>query len=338
MPTDTFTNRDYWKAIVLYGLNNATYKIALAKTLLELAQRDSTHIGWNVLSEEFLRQYKDRLDQESAMPQQINPTRLTVMERIIMRMNNGSLTETEAIEEVGRDAFNDVIPRFHNISRDSEFAKARFYEFHQGQEIIIKDSVFDILEDRPEELFEEIDARWGLLEGAFSINRDHFDLENDIRSIYLQKGHERKDITKNIPFLNGYQNNTCFYCSEQMDSDDIHVDHVLPRQVVSHDEIWNLVLSHSFCNLQKSDYLVGPEYIEKLIARNENIMGSNHPWKKKIQEQLGDNPAARRKTLEGHYDNVRNVLGRNYWRGSEHYSAESDPFYRSLVTRLNNNR
>ena len=33
MPVDSYSNRDYWKAIILYGLNNATYKIALGKTL-----------------------------------------------------------------------------------------------------------------------------------------------------------------------------------------------------------------------------------------------------------------------------------------------------------------
>lgn len=31
-----FTGKDYWKALVLYGLNQATYKIALGKTLLDL--------------------------------------------------------------------------------------------------------------------------------------------------------------------------------------------------------------------------------------------------------------------------------------------------------------
>lgn len=330
-----FTNKDYWKAIVLYGLNNATYKIALAKTLLELAREGNANVDWGVLSDEFFRQYKARLDR-AMMPQQTNPSRLTVMERIVMNVNNGSLSFDGAVDEVGRDAFNDVIPRFHNIYRDKEFAKDRFYEYQLGQGIIIKDSVFEILQDRPNELYEEIDARWGLLEGAFVINRDKFNLENDIRSIYLDNGYKRRDITKNIPFLNGYQSNICFYCSEVMDQDDIHVDHVLPRQVLHHDEIWNLVLSHSICNQQKSDHLVGPAYIEKLIARNENIMGSNHPWKKKIQEQLGATPAARRKALEFHYDNVKQVLGGNYWRGVEYYSADNDPFYRALVTRLNN--
>ena len=333
--TDTFTNRDYWKGIVLYGFNVATYKIALAKTLLELAETGISHVGWNALSEEFLKQYKDRLDKE-AMPQLTNPNRLTVMERIVMKINNGSITMTDAVDKVGREAFDDVIPRFHSIGQDKDIVKGKFYEFSEGKQIIIKDSVFDILQDRPKELFDEIDARWGLLEAAFLINRDHFDLANDIRDIYLQKGHERKDITKNIPFLNGYQDNICFYCSEPMDADDIHVDHVLPRQVINHDEAWNLVLSHSFCNLQKSDYLIGPAYIEKLIARNENIMGSNHPWKKNIKDKLGDTKATRRQNLENHYANVRKVLGSNYWRGSERWSAKLDPFFRSLVTRLNN--
>ena len=147
MASDHYSNRDYWKAIILYGPNNATYKIALGKTLLELAGRDVTHVAWNVLSEEFLRQYKNRLD-NAVMPQQTNPSRQTVMERIINQLNNGQLSWNGTIEKVGTDAFNDVIPRFHNIVRDGEFAKDKFYEFQANNQIIIKDSVFDILQDQ----------------------------------------------------------------------------------------------------------------------------------------------------------------------------------------------
>ena len=39
----------------------------------------------------------------------------------------------------------------------------------------------------------------------------------------------------------------------------------------------DLVLSHRLCNLHKSDSLVGKHYLQKLLARNENIIGSNHP-------------------------------------------------------------
>ena len=45
MVADNYSNRDYWRAIILYGLNNATYKVALGKTLLDLAQRGTSASG-----------------------------------------------------------------------------------------------------------------------------------------------------------------------------------------------------------------------------------------------------------------------------------------------------
>jgi hypothetical protein len=113
------------------------------------------------------------------------------------------------------------------------------------------------------------------------------------------------------------------------------VDHVLPRQVINHDEVWNLVLAHSHCNSLKSDLLIGTHFIEKLIKRNENIMGSNHPWRGKIQAQLGNTPAKRSSSLLRHYENVKTVRGSSFWGGVPTYNPETDPFYRKLITKLN---
>ncbi len=146
---------------------------------------------------------------------------------------------------------------------------------------------------------------------------------------------ERRQLTTNIPFLSGYQGNVCFYCGESL-SNDIHVDHVLPRQVVQHDDIWNLVLAHKDCNLLKSDKLVGPHFIAKLIARNENIMGSNHPWKQHLVASLGTTKSKRASSLKQHYENVKLVLGSYYWGGTSYYNPETDPFYKRLITVLNN--
>lgn len=121
-----------------------------------------------------------------------------------------------------------------------------------------------------------------------------------------------------------------------MAPDDIHVDHVLPRQVVHHDEVWNLVLAHSLCNSLKSDRVVGEHFMRKLIARNENIMGSNHPWNARIASSLGGNSQARSRSLMKHYELVKLILRNNYWGGSASYNPESDPFYGRLITVLNN--
>ena len=67
-----FNDEDYWRSIIIYGLNQATYKIALGKTLVSLSERNINHVPWDVLSLEFLEQYQKRLNVEEPMPQQAN--------------------------------------------------------------------------------------------------------------------------------------------------------------------------------------------------------------------------------------------------------------------------
>jgi 5-methylcytosine-specific restriction endonuclease McrA len=150
-----------------------------------------------------------------------------------------------------------------------------------------------------------------LLEGAFLIATGEQRLANEVRTIYLNGAYKRTTLAGNIPFLQGYQGNTCLYCGLELRAEYIDVDHVLPRQVLQHDEIWNLVLAHQACNIRKLDRLVGAHFMQKLVGRNENIMGSNHPWKKRIADMLGSSLGARAKKLNWHYDNVKVVLGTN---------------------------
>lgn len=330
-----FSTIDYWKAIILYGLNQATYKIALGKTLLQLAENGKENVEWNKLSKYFLDNYLERLASKYR-PQQSNPNRLTVMERIVTGINKGIYSYEEAIELVGKNAFNDVIPRFQTIGTDTEIAANKFYHFDHGKSLHIHDTVFALNQNSRTELDAELQARWSLLEGAFTISQENYELTNDLREIYLVNGNGRSNLTSNIPFLTGYQGNVCFYCGEPISNENIHVDHVLPFQVLHHDEIWNLVLCHDICNLHKSDALVSRHYIEKLITRNENIMGSNHPWKKKIALQLGANPIMRARNTWYHWENVRTILNGRYWENSPAYNRETDPFFKKLLTVLNN--
>lgn len=329
-----FTDSDYWKAITLFGLNAATYKPALAKTILKSASEGLTSIDWEDLADRFLKEYEIRLS-DSLMPQQNRPGRISKLEKTISKLKINSISRTDAVSLVATVGFEDVVPRFHTIGRDKKFAENYFYEFDYGRSLRLKDSILQLASSEFDELISEVDARWSLLEGAFEIAHSQIDLTlaNDIRETYLKGGYERKPLTSNIPFLSGYQGNVCFYCGEELT--DIDVDHVLPRQVINHDEIWNLVLAHRHCNQLKSDYLVGPHFIEKLIRRNENIMGSNHPWKAKIRSALGEHPSDRAGSLKLHYDKVKAVMGQAYWSGDKGYNPAIDPFYKRLITQLN---
>ncbi len=334
MTTDHFDDKDFWKGIILFGLNAATYKMALANVLLDFAQEGKSTVEWYELSQAFLAHYQRRLSQHT-MPQQGNPTRLTVMERVVKQLESGAIDFTAAVEMVGQKGLDNVIRRFQTIGTNNQIVKDRFYAYDFGKRLTLKDSLLVFSKDDHHELREEVTARWGLLEGAFSLTTGDFLLANDVRETYLQRGYNRTPLTNNIPFLSGYQGNACFYCGEALE-DGVHVDHVLPRQVIQHDEIWNLVLAHDHCNLLKSDKLVGPHFIQKLIARNENIMGSNHPWKHRIAQALGQTKKARSVALQRHYDNVKTVLGNHWFGGDASYNPASDPFYRRLITVLNN--
>ncbi|NTW70684.1 MAG: HNH endonuclease [Eubacteriaceae bacterium] len=327
--SNKFNIDDYWRAIILYGLNTATYKIALAKCLHNFTLKGKDTVSMHELATEFFNAYKVRLTNN--MPQLDNPARQTKMEYIINLYNLGKVSEAAAIEYVKNNAFSDVIPRFHTVNNDK--LPIEFYE-HSQSGLILHDNVFLLFEGQSSEiLIQEVESRWDLLEAAFQLKRVDEKLVNDIRKIYLSDGYSRKNITGLIPVLNGYQKGICFYCGESMDGHDIHVDHVIPRQVIYHDEIWNLVLAHGFCNEQKSDALPSEKYIKKLIERNEHFIASNHPIKNQLIKTMGQNVVTRRKFVQKVYEDVKLVIPYT-WEGIKGYNPDTDEFYKSFVRSL----
>ena len=311
-----FNNKDFWRAIILYGLNTATYKMALGQSLINFINANKTIVTIHELAEDFFEQYRERL--KNGMPQLNLPNRLTVMERVIKNYDLGRISRAEAIDKVAKEAFNDVIPRFHKL--DDKPIPIKFYEFNDNK-LTITDNVFEIFSDNKNDVLKsELSSRWALLEAAFLMKKENNELINDIRNFYLQKGYERTDITGTRPVLNGYQEGVCFYCGEIMLEDDIHVDHVIPRQLLNHDDIWNLVLAHDFCNVQKSDALPNRSYIEKLIQRNEYFIVSNHPIKNKLLQQLGFSPKERRGYVLKAYEDATVVI-RCTWDGIRGYNC-----------------
>lgn len=330
-----FSNEDYFKAIVHYGLNQSTYKIGLAKTLLYFAKLGQHDVHWSDLSKQFYWEYKNRIDFSDPIPQQMNPARRTVVEQILLQDNDRQISQEQAIEEIGKNAFNDVLPRFHHLNKLD--IQGKFYTFEEGKKLTLTDDFLGVTENKEEELIDEVGARWSLLEGSCCANHstENYVLANEILTTYYKKGYKRRSIVHNIPLLNPFQGNRCFYCTEKLVKGNIEVDHLLPRSVVQHDEIWNLVLSHVYCNKSKDDKVVGQHFIEKLFKRNENIIGGRFTKKQELINKTGNTPKIRRNFINHEYENVKIVKGEDYWRDIN-YNPETDVFYRKLITVMNN--
>ena len=319
-----------WRAIVLYGQNTATYKIALGRCLERFAGEGRTHVRLPELAEAFLDLYAERL--QAGKPQLLTPGRLTVMERVVALHRHGTIDRDEAVALVGRDAFADVVPRFHTVH--DRPVPVPFYERAPDGGLVLTDAAFAVFAGPDAaQLGAELGARWDLLKAAFALKRAPGSLANDARAIYLARGYERTSVTRLRPVLHGYQQGRCFYCGEPILAGDGPVDHVVPRQFLMHDDVWNLVLAHGFCNEQKSDRLPGLDFIGQLVARNEHLIASNHPLRQQVVDRLGATADQRRRAVVRAHEDARLAIPHE-WDGLPGYRPATSEFYRSIVRSL----
>lgn len=307
-----------FRAIILFGDNSATYKFALGTSLLELGQKKEEFIKMGDLAEVFSRHLCNHIEQSPKQWARSNTVKYgTLCERFIRK----EISKDELVAYTEKNAFKDVIDRFHTVDR-KQLDKAFYIDertVHGG--IRLTDSLFDLIENNNGEgLLLEVDARWRLVETAWEMRVANTALmvnyDKELESLFIQPSKERrKSITSCRNALNGYQRGQCFYCYGSIslrskETNVCHVDHFLPyaRRVVSLGErvnqVWNLVLSCSDCNLEKGAQTPDKSLLKDLHRRNEWLIGSHHPLRDTIIDQTGMTEPLRRKHLEREFNQV----------------------------------
>jgi len=326
------TDKDYWRFLILYGKNQSTYKMALGNSLIKYSKTNSDKkIQLDELAEDFFNTYQTRL--KNGKPQMLTQGRKTTVEQVLDEVSVGKITTEKALDNIKTNALkNMVLQKFHTLNK-KKIARP-FYTLSDDQKYLhLNDNLLNLFSDNQnKELGEELDSRWSLLEHGFSDARKGESLEVDEALEYVRNKEQRTNLTRLIPVLQGYQQNTCFYCGQELYSP-IHVDHVIPYQAIKHNEIWNLVLSHEFCNEDKSDNLPPKQFIESLIARNEFVLRSDLPLKEELKKVLGKTYLERRDKVEKQYDFAKRKIVR-IWRGNEKFDPQRIESYKKLVNAL----
>lgn len=81
-----------------------------------------------------------------------------------------------------------------------------------------------------------------------------------------------------------------FYTGEELDNDDISVDHVIPWSFMYSDDIWNLVLTSRSHNSSKNNSIPSAQTIEKLKERNNKIKNVvSDSFRLELEESLKNN-------------------------------------------------
>jgi hypothetical protein len=167
---------------------------------------------------------------------------------------------------VAREAFDDVIPRFH-IVHGAPIAPAIFTftgrEGKAGDTIKLTTGGRQFLIDYKKLVDYVAVSGWVRFTEAFtSAPRLH----DKIDGTNLRRG----AVSQWRGSLTTIQGGKCFY-DESHDMASPEVDHVLPWSFVLEDRTWNLVLACRKCNNEKRDRLADVVALERLCVRNEQI-------------------------------------------------------------------
>lgn len=307
------TGENCMRGVVLFGRNVASYKFALAKTILEFASTGSEVITLDELAVPFSRHICEHLAHSPRQSTSRSSTFLSTCKRYL----ENEITESELHAATAKLGFVNVIDAFHVVGR-SEIPLRFFVDERETSTkgIRLTDSLLSLSPESAAQAAVEAEARWRLVETAWELGLNSSLVEYEPATELLLPSTRRRPITSARDSLNGYQKGRCFYCyrpigttAEAADLGD--VDHLFPhvlqrRHLVSNlDQVWNLVLSCFECNRGKGgkfDSIPDKSYVARLQRRNEYLISSHHPLRETLIHQCGSNAQSRYLFLKSMFD------------------------------------
>ena len=329
----TPTRESCWRAIVMMWRNVATYKFALAATLIELSSKRADFLSLEDIAAPFSKKLCDHLLHSG---KQITSSRSSFLDSC-RKANEGAISNDELIESTVRLGFVNVIDAFHIVNEDD--TPVRFFNAARKTRggITLTDEFFNLVGGGQfGNLPQEVEARWNLVETSWELNMaaNHLDIEYDLDGGQIfapRRDTSRVDVTSCKDALYGYQKGRCFYCfkdiSIESGYDDLaHVDHFLLRllkecrEIWNLDGVWNLILACQNCNNKKSARVPLAKYLTRLNARNDYLISSHHPLRETLIRQTGSTSPDRRSYLNKSYQTAVDMLIHT-WGPSEEFGT-----------------
>jgi len=316
---------DYWRGIILFGRNVASYKFALAKTLLELQPEGSELVKIGELAPIFAKHLSVHLSQYDKQSTSSSSKLLDG----IRGFNAGTVTDDQLNELTVRFGFLNVIDAFHVVGQ-GELSKRFFIDERKSNGgIRVTDEFSELLRTTQSvNLPEEVESRWNLVEAAWQLgisrNLVAVGYDEAAQMLFTQDNTlRRRAITSCRGALSGYQKGKCFYCFRDVC---VHnsgaenfpdVDHFLPHILKQFgfgsivDGVWNLVLACKSCNRGSGGKFASIptlKLLERLHRRNEFFISSHHPLRETILLQTGIAKNQRIQFLKDTYQQSQKVL------------------------------
>lgn len=261
-----------------------SYKFCLIKSILDNIFNCSAFIlSFNQLNKTFLKIYWNLICKYD-LPQMSEKNRISDVEKIIFEIkkeyNLDYNCDYDFIEYKIKsrywDEAKDIFPKYVIGALYSDL-KGKIYGFDKTKKIIyFSQKTFDFLINN-KCLLEKVNYYSWIVWMETILNRNDVEIGN--LSLKLDLSSKRQSLNEFKKKLFFHEKETCFYCGKKIIKSSCHVDHFIPWSFVKNDNIWNLVLSCSECNLKKNNKIPNYKYLIKLIERNNKLFGDKYAAK-----------------------------------------------------------
>ena len=320
-----------FKAVNLYGKTASTYKMALAHLLQRYATGNFEKVPMDDVASDFLRFYLPHVRPQEGKPrtrQLKMPGKVSSVEKAVLALDSGKYTESQTIQYVKDNcllADHVVLPRYNTIG--SKKIPAPFYKYDKNY-LYLNDNILGIFaSEKNQYLGELITSRFDLSQEVFSRAGFADNMTWDEQKEHIKNMQTRTNITKFRDALSTYQEDKCFLCGDSYQDEPTEVDHLIPHDIMLHDELWNLEVAHDFCNQNKDDDMPHRRYIEKIIKRNEAVMASEHPLRQKLELEAGKTPQERRLRVVTAYQNATTKWNRPIYNTPDRNNSDTTTEY-----------
>lgn len=326
----TPSDENYWRSIILFGRNVASYKFALSKSLLELGSRPNDLVKLEELALPFAKHICEHLRIADKQATSKSSSFLNQC-RVYNEASDTGNSDSNKLRDIAvRMGFNAVIDAFHIVNQQDIPTRFFIDERNENKGIRLTDAFYRLIDTgQADTLHRETESRWRLVETSWDLNMAtnllKVEFDDDSKELFtFSNQHRRVAITSSRGALNGYQKGKCFYSFVDItinskDERCADVDHFFPHSLVTRgihiphiNGVWNLVLSSKECNRGENGKfarLPSPKLLQRLHKRNEYLINSHHPLRETLISQTGTTEAERRSFLSICYERANSVLG-----------------------------
>lgn len=205
---------NHWRAVILFGRNVASYKFALAQSLLKLSQTGNEFVSLEELAQPFSQhicQHLQLVDKQGTFAS-------SHFLDISRQYNAGESDLSRLLKTTEQYGFNNVLDAFHVVQNkplDVRFFVDERKREHKG--IRLTENLFKLSEEYQfRNLPGEVEARWRLVETAWQLSLPRHVLgvsyDSDSQMLFIPRSaFERTSVTSCRDALNGVNNGVKLY-------------------------------------------------------------------------------------------------------------------------------